>query len=84
MPARKEYDVLPLLPPTLEALNITTKKLLDKDVFVAGRGGSRDNLWRGGRGVYCSGLKEEARFASSSGVGGSNPPLSAANPLTQR
>src|SRR5215216_2857360 len=45
----KYDDVPPLLPPTLEALNITTKKLLNKDVFVAGRGSS-------GRGVYCSGL----------------------------
>jgi hypothetical protein len=51
VPARKNCDVLPLLPPTLEALNITTKKLLNTDVFVAGRGDSRGILWRGGRGV---------------------------------
>jgi len=29
----KNDDVLPLLPPTLEALNITTKKLLNKEVL---------------------------------------------------
>jgi hypothetical protein len=38
-PGKNDY-VPPLLPPTFEALNITTKKLLNKDVFVAGRGGS--------------------------------------------
>jgi hypothetical protein len=40
VPARND-DVLPLLPPTLVALNTTTKKLANKDVFVVGRGGSR-------------------------------------------
>ena len=39
-PGKNDY-VPPLLPPSLEALNITSKKLLNKDVFVAGRGGSR-------------------------------------------
>jgi len=68
VPARKNCDVLPLLPPTLEALNITTKKLLNTDVFVAGRGDSRGILWRGGRGVFCSGLLLEARFASNLGA----------------
>ena len=49
-PGKNDY-LPPLLPPTLEALNITTKKLLNKDVVVAGRGGSRGILRRGGRGV---------------------------------
>jgi len=33
VPARNNNDVLPLLPPSLEALNITTKKLLNYDVL---------------------------------------------------
>jgi hypothetical protein len=59
--------VLPLLPPTLEALNLTTKRFPIKDVFVAGRGGSRGILRRGGRRAFCSGLLLEARFASNLG-----------------